>query len=88
MPRTQISRRQTCPVQLAGLFAGLGLAAVAICAVTGSATGLSLMAVLAAAFAGMASVTLCLGATLLQDMDARPDSAPRLSSRRPHDDWS
>lgn len=88
MPHTQIPRRPACPLQLAWLSGGLGLAAVAICGMTGSSTGLSLMAILAAAFASMASLTLCLGATLLQDMEARPDSPPLRSSRRPHDDWS
>lgn len=88
MSRTQIRRRQACPLQLAGPFAGLGLAAAAICAITGSSTGPGLIAILAAAFASVAPLTLSVGATLLHDMAVRPDSAPRHSSRRPHDDWS
>ncbi|ALV27996.1 hypothetical protein ACVNHC_08940 [Pannonibacter sp. Q-1] len=51
---------------------GAGVAAVAIYAVTASPSEDGLMLTLAAAFAGMLSLTLSLGMKLLQDLEARP----------------
>lgn len=69
MPAKQTLLRQACPVQLARVFACIGLAAVALYAVAGSTSDMSLMAVLAAAFAGMVSLTHCIGASLLHDLE-------------------
>lgn len=88
MPATQTIPGQVCPVQFARVFACISLAAIALYAVAGSTSDMSLMAVLAAAFAGMVSLTLCIGTSLLQDLDGSQEPPAFPASGQTYDNWS
>jgi hypothetical protein len=70
------------------VLASFGLASIALYAVAGSTSDMSLMAVLAAAFAGMVSLTLCIGSALLHDLDGSQEPPAFPVSGKAYDNWS